>query len=257
MSGSPDSDDADNPALDDVLSGAPDRVVDAIRGPELRAELDANRSALAEMAFDLAPVAPSPGLRARIEAELAKRPHGAQRRAVAVLDMIEDYLTPGRPLHVPRAREIIPAVQARIARARADGDPVIYLVDRHEPNDPELEILPIHALAGTHGASVVAELAPTPGDRVIPHRTFSAFFGTDLDRVLKELRVDTFVLTGCATEVGILATAMDALQRGYNVEVPRDCQAGTNAGGEDLALGILSVLRPLAPMPETPEVTSR
>jgi nicotinamidase-related amidase len=168
--------------------------------------------------------------------------------------MLEDYLTPGRPLHVPRARMIIPALQARIARARADGDPILYLVDRHEPNDPELEHLPIHAMTGTSGASVVAELAPAPGDRVIPHRTFSAFFGTDLDRVLKELQINTLVLTGCATEVGLLATATDALQHGYTVEVPVDCQAGTNATAEQVALGVLSALRPL---PAMPTATSR
>ena len=75
----------------------------------------------------------------------------------------------------------------------------------------------------------------------------SGFVRSDLDAVLGELRVDTLVLTGCATEVQLFTTATDALQRGYAVEVPVDSQAGSGPGVEHATLSILSALAPYEP----------
>jgi biuret amidohydrolase len=74
--------------------------------------------------------------------------------------------------------------------------------------------------------------------------SYSAFFGSPLRDVLDELAVDTLVLTGCLTEIGIMATATDAMQLGFTVEVPRDSQAGSSAEAEAGALGVLGVMAP-------------
>ena len=65
--------------------------------------------------------------------------------------------------------------------------------------------------------------------------------------MLDELAVDTLVLTGCLTEVGVMATALDALQRGYAVDVPPETQAGSGAIAEGVALMTLSLLPPFGP----------
>ena len=49
------------------------------------------------------------------------------------------------------------------------------------------------------------------------------------------------------TEVGIAATATDALQRGFVVTVPPDCQAGSTALTEQLTLLSLSTMPPYDP----------
>ncbi len=64
--------------------------------------------------------------------------------------MLVDHLTPGTSLHVPRAVEILPAMERALADARADGRrPSIYLVDHHEPGDPELASGSASALASS------------------------------------------------------------------------------------------------------------
>ena len=77
--------------------------------------------------------------------------------------------------------------------------------------------------------------------------TYSSFTASNLEAVLDELRVDTLVLTGCATEVHLLTTATDALQRGFAVELPADSQAGNSDAGERFAMAVLAALVPYAP----------
>jgi nicotinamidase-related amidase len=100
---------------------------------------------------------------------------------------------------------------------------------------------------GTEGAEVWPALAPHAADLVVHKPTYSGFTGSRLDEVLAGLRVDTLVLTGCLTEVGVLATATDALQRGYAVEVPPATQAGASEVNENVALGVLRLLTPYGP----------
>jgi nicotinamidase-related amidase len=161
-----------------------------------------------------------------------------------VVDMQNDHLTRGRPLEVPRARDIVPALVARLDLARREGIPIVYVLDEHEPDDSDLDIWGTHNVKGTPGAEVWPALAPKPGDLVVRKPTYSAFVRSNLADVLSELRVDTLVLTGCATEVGLLATATDALQRGYAVEIPPDAQAGATAASEQVALGLVQLLAP-------------
>jgi len=234
-----------------VLAGRLERVVDAFlegQSPEVRAEVTRTTEAVSMLGRAAEPEAPSPALRARVLASVAAgRQRALPRKALVVVDMINDYLTPGRPLEVPRARDVVPALKRRIEEARASGVPVVFVVDRHAPDDPDLDVWGTHAVAGSGGDDVWPELAPQAGDRVVGHPTYSGFARSELDATLRTLQVDTLVLTGCATELQMLATGVDALQRGYAVEVPEDSQAGASAVNEQVALGVLKVTRPYEP----------
>jgi len=229
-----------------VVSGRPEPMVDAGLAdapPAVKAELAQVREVLASLALAESPVMPSPDLRGRIARSLAGRAR-PPRRAMLVVDMQNDHLTRGRPLEVPRARDIVPALVARLDLARREGVPIVYVLDEHEADDSDLDIWGTHNVKGTPGAEVWPPLAPKPGDLVVRKPTYSAFVRSNLAEVLTKLRVDTLVLTGCATEVGLLATATDALQRGYAVEIPPDAQAGATAASEQIALGLLQLLAP-------------
>ncbi len=229
-----------------ALAGTPQRIVDVTVPPEAHASIDTAREALSAYArATVLPVTAPPAIRDALKRSIASHPRTPRRAALIVLDMIVDYLTPGRPLHVPRAVEIVPAVRACIESARRAGTPVVYLCDHHEPGDPDLETWPLHAVQGTPRERVVAALAPHDDELVIPHRTYSAFFESTLEASLRALDVNTLVLTGCATEIGLLATATDALMRGFVVEVPPETQAGSSEIAERVALGALHVMRPL------------
>ncbi len=111
--------------------------------------------------------------------------------------------------------------------------------------DPLQLCRPAHNIRGTAGDEVWPPLAPQPGDHLVTKPTYSAFTRSTLEAVLDELHVgDTLVLTGCLTEIGVLATATRALELGYAVEVPPDSQAGTSEEAEKMALGLLRLMPP-------------
>jgi nicotinamidase-related amidase len=234
--------------LEMLLAGAPERVTTALAAlsPEDARALAELRQTLVALAMSAPEPTPSPALRARL---LARRPRPQRPRTpvLVVLDMIQDYLRPGGALEVPRARDIVPALRARLAGARAAGVPVIYVCDSHSPDDPDFREWPMHAVEGTPGADPWPEIAPEAGEPVIRKRTYSAFAGSDLADLLDRLGADEIVLTGCATELGITATAIDALQRGFVVTVPEDCQAGSSPATEMASLAAISVMPPFEP----------
>ncbi|WP_432822874.1 cysteine hydrolase family protein, partial [Trichloromonas sp.] len=141
-------------------------------------------------------------------------------------------------LEVPRARRIVPALQSRLAEARRAGIPVVYVCDAHESDDREFERMgwPRHAVRGTDGAQVIAELAPAAGEDIVCKTTYSGFAGTALAQVLERLGVDELILTGCVTNICVLYTAADAVMCGYRVRVPADLVADLDEADGQFAL---------------------
>ncbi len=233
-----------------VLAGRPERLNDVAipqMPPEQQAAVAAVVETIAALGFGEERVEPSAELRERILASFRDRRARRPRRALVVCDMIVDHLTPGHCVEVPRAQAIVPALEKRIQEARSAGVPVVYVLDRHLPDDPELEECGVHAVEGSEGAKVWPSLAPAGDDVIVTKPSYSGFHATELERVLDGLAVDTLVLTGCATEVQLLATAMDALQRGFAVELPPDSHAGMTEVGERVAAGLLAGLAPYTP----------
>lgn len=66
---------------------------------------------------------------------------------------------------------------------------------------------------------------PHQGEYLISKRRYSAFFGTDLEILLKGLHVDTLYLIGGLTDVCIHYTAVDAHQHDYHIKVVTDAVA--------------------------------
>lgn len=230
-----------------LLAGRPERIEEgwlALAPAPLREGARDVREALAAIGLATRPEAPSADLRARIVRTVAQR---RPRRALLVIDMINDHLDPGAMLEVPRAREVVTALQERLADARARGVPIVYVVDEHDPDDPDLDAWGTHAVRGTRGNEIWEPLRPAPGDVVVKKPSYSAFFQSVLGEVLEGLGVDTLVLTGCTTELGIMATATDAMQRGYAVEIPADAQAGSSPEAEQAAMGIVHIMAPFGP----------
>ena len=75
---------------------------------------------------------------------------------------------------------------------------------------------------GTPEARVVAELSPRAEDFVVPKHRWSAFHGTYLESALRARGIDTVVLMGGSTDVGIASTAFAARDLGYNVVIVSD-----------------------------------
>ncbi len=163
------------------------------------------------------------------------------KRALLVIDMLNDFVREGAPLEVPSTRKVIPAIKKEIDRAHREGEPVIFVCDAHEPNDSEFKRFgwPEHAVKGTLGAQVVDELKPGKDDIVVEKTTYSGFYNTKLQSTLETLGVDTVRLTGCVTHICVLFTASDAVLRGYNVEVVKDAVAGLSDEDHEAGLRIM------------------
>lgn len=167
------------------------------------------------------------------------------KKALLIIDMLNDFVEPRAPLEVPEAQNIVSNIQDRIKKARRQKIPVVYVCDAHAPNDPEFRVWPRHAVRGTRGAQVVSELKPQKKDFMVPKVTYSSFFKTKLDGLLKKLKPKELILTGVCTEICVLYTAVDALARGYAIEVPSDCVAGLTPEGHEFALKQMQeVLKP-------------
>ena len=144
------------------------------------------------------------------------------KTAILVIDMIREFVT-GR-LGGPHAQGVVPGIKRLVDAARRFGSPVIYVTDAHLPGvDHEFEIWGSHAVAGSPEAEMVPELEPEESDQHLYKRRYSAFYATGLDALLRELKVDTVILTGVLTNICIQHTAADAYFRRYKVVVPTDC----------------------------------
>lgn len=63
---------------------------------------------------------------------------------------------------------------------------------------------------------LVPEIADTKNAHIVTKRQWGAFYGTDLDLQLRRRGIDTIILGGISTNIGVDTTAREAYQRGYN-----------------------------------------
>ena len=116
-----------------------------------------------------------------------------------------------------------PRMSGFLRSLRALGVPVVHLQLINLEHDPRAERydgrLPV--TRGSEGARVMAEFL-ADSDVLVEKNKDSGFFETDLHERLRELGVDTVVITGMQTQICVQTTAADAFFRGYNVIVPAD-----------------------------------
>jgi len=160
------------------------------------------------------------------------------RTALVLFDLLKGHVN--RDEH--SRRRFAPVVEnaaALLAAARAAGVVVVYANADHRADratsartlrDTDNRLRPLRPAdpdgplitGGTEEARVVEELAPRPEDVVVPKHRWSAFHGTYLDVALRTKRIDTIVLAGGSTDVGIASTAFAARDLDYNLVIAAD-----------------------------------
>lgn len=152
-----------------------------------------------------------------------------RRPAVLVVDFINAYITEGAPLF---AQGVVDAVQATVPlleAARRHRVPVIYTRVIYQAGGLDgglfVEKVPVlrTMVEGEPLADIVPDLPPAEGDVIFNKQYASAFFGTSLAAMLTSQGIDTVVLTGCSTSGCVRASAVDGMQHGFRVVVPREC----------------------------------
>jgi len=149
-----------------------------------------------------------------------------EKTAMLVVDMQNDFVQEGAPIEVPRARAMVPRLNRLLDVCRAHNLPVIYIphvirggnIDAGRLADHHAAIRNNKAIvAGTPNVEICEELKPHPGDLVVAKPRYSAFYGTDLEAILRSKGIDTLIISGTVTNVCCDSTARDAFSRDYKV----------------------------------------
>jgi ureidoacrylate peracid hydrolase len=88
---------------------------------------------------------------------------------------------------------------------------------------------PVHG-SGMENEQIVPELAPRPEDYVVKKHRWSSFFQTHLELSLRSAGIDTIVIAGGSTEVGIASTSYSARDRDFNQIILRDACSSNQEG---------------------------
>lgn len=142
---------------------------------------------------------------------------------------------------------LIDNIPALTAAARHRGIPVVYSQHYSVPLEFEdriwlrtmlrraggdvVKVRPPY-LPGSSGWQFVSETAPSAADLVLPKNRPSFFVGTPLQQVLAAKQIDVIVMTGVATDRGVLATAREAQYRGIFVVVVDDAVGSSSEEGQ-------------------------
>ena len=155
-----------------------------------------------------------------------KYPIVPEKTAMIVVDMQNDFVKPGALVEVPQAREMVPRLNQLLDLCREAGVTVIYIrhVLRGDGSDAG-RLADVHPWigegkmlgAGTDGVEIYSELRPKPGDLLVQKPRYSAFYGTDLEAILRAKGIDTLIIGGTITNVCCESTARDAFSRDYKI----------------------------------------
>ena len=135
------------------------------------------------------------------------------------------------------AAEMLPSLARLLPAARSAGVQVVHCTayrraDGKGANHNARLFMgvrksPVALLPGTAEVDVVPELGPAPEDLVLTRtHGLDPMAGTDLDPVLRNLGIRTVVVTGVSVNVAVTNLVMDAVNRGYDVVLPRDAVCG-------------------------------
>ena len=170
---------------------------------------------------------------------VAKWEFERDRSVLIVIDMQNDFVLDGAIMEVPEAKNQIPKIRKLIDKCRKLGVPVIYTIQEVDDVFCPLEaLLHLHlkepgVRKGTKGIEIIDDLAPEPDDIIIRKRRFSAFYQTDLELILRNIRgaekpADTVIICGTVTNICCESTARDAFFRDFKVVFGTDvCSAKT------------------------------
>ena len=158
------------------------------------------------------------------------------RPALLVVDMILGFTDPASPLHC-ETDEAVAAIGELLQAARQGHRPIAYTTVAYDEAGKQVAAAFIEKVPslltlerGSRWTEVDPRIAPAAGEAVLTKLFASAFFGTPLASFLASHGCDTVVVTGASTSGCVRATAVDALQHGYRVVVPRAAVADRAEG---------------------------
>jgi nicotinamidase/pyrazinamidase len=153
------------------------------------------------------------------------------KSALIVVDVQKDFCE-GGALSAADTLSLLEPLSQQIQEARRKGAVIVYTRDWHPQNHSSFQShggpWPVHSVADTSGAQLMPPLQLQKQDIIINKGVsvegagYSGFEDTGLAKRLKQERVDKVAVAGIATEYCVRATALDALQAGFDVAILAD-----------------------------------
>lgn len=188
--------------------------------------------------------------------------------AVVVVDMQNDNVLPegafasfGAAEHAAQ-QDVIGHVRAVLDAARAAGAPVVHNRIISYPQRPVggsnapifTRIGPDSLRQGSWGAEIVDGLGVRDDEIVLDRIRMSAFHGTSLDTILRNLDITDVVVVGVWTNMAVEHTVRDAADYGYRATIVSDATSSTSAEWHEAALSY--ALTNIAAVADTTEVVA-
>lgn len=140
---------------------------------------------------------------------------------------------------------VLPNTQRLLAACRAAGIQVIYpriasLVKDCRDVSIEHKRINLLAPANSRESEILDEIRPLENEIVLSKGASGVFNSTAIDQILRNLGVDTLIMTGVVTNYCVETAVRDAGDRGYNVVLVSDATAAMTEEHQRLALEILA-----------------
>ena len=165
-----------------------------------------------------------------------------RKPALVVVDVNRGFTDPASPL-VCDLDECVAAIARLLEAFRNARLPVVFTTVVYDELGKQaaaafIEKIPALTVLepGSGWVEIDPRIAPAEGEAVVSKHFASAFFGTTLASLLASAGCDTVVVTGASTSGCVRATALDALQHGHRVAVPREAVGDRNPAAHEANL---------------------
>ena len=136
---------------------------------------------------------------------------------------------------------VVPNIRRLQDACRAADIPVVHVrIKAHTPDARDVswryKQFQIFCPPGSKEAEILDELAPLPGEVVVDKHTSGVFNSTNIDSILRNMGIDTLIMTGVVTYGCVETSTRDAMDRNYKVLLVEDACAGWSQEAHDAAI---------------------
>jgi ureidoacrylate peracid hydrolase len=182
-----------------------------------------------------------------------------KKTAVLFFDILNGYYHSGDAAATVRMKPWVDNAVRLMKAGRAAGLPIFFAKGNHRPDnrtsalivtDTNMGLQPwpdgavtkskMHVIAGNKSSDVIPELDPQPDDYHIPKYRWSAFHQTYLDLALRARGIDTIIISGGSTDVGVTSTVYSGRDLDYNMIIVRDaCGSSHDPRAHDTLMDLI------------------